>query len=162
MINLIMEEVMYDELEEYDEFLDEYHGRLDNLSRKSEEIRDMYRNELQEIDDYWDREDEYIRKSGIYTKAEIRQILEEHNEVRRSQKEDVRERYQMDMESIDFDKEQLEYDRQQAEDDMEFAMLERDLIAMDQEQEIDARIIAARNEELAAYSDFIASLDMDD
>ena len=122
----------------------------------------MYRSELQEIDEYWDREDEYIRKSGIYTKAEIRQILEEHNEVRRSQKEDVRERYQMDMESIDFDKEQLEYDRQQAEDDMEFAMLERDLIAMDQEQEIDARIIAARNEELAAYSDFIASLDMDD
>ena len=150
---------MYDELEEYDEFMDDYHGRLDGLSMQAEEIRDMYRSELQEIDDYWDREDEYIRKSGIYTKAEIRQILEEHNEVRRSQKADVRERYQMDMESIDFDKEQLEYDRQQAEDDMEFAMLERDLIAMDQEQEMDARIIAARNEELAAYSDFIASLD---
>ena len=153
---------MYDELEEYEEFLDDYHGRLDDLSMQAEEIRDMYRSELQDIDEYWDREDEYIRKSGIYTKAEIRQILEEHNEVRRSQKEEVRERYQMDMESIDFDKEQLEYDRQQAEDDMEFAMLERDLIAMDQEQEIDARIIAARNEELAAYSDFIASLDMDD
>lgn len=30
------------------------------------------------------------------------------------------------------------------------------------DQEMDARIIAARNEELAAYSDFIASLDMDD
>ena len=57
------------------------------------------------------------------------------------------------------DREQLEYDRPQAEDDMEFAMRERDLIAMDQEQEMDARIIAARNEELAAYSDFIASLD---
>ena len=150
---------MYGDYEDYDELMDDYHGRLDDLSMQAEEIRDMYRSELQEIDDYWDREDEYIRKSGIYTKAEIRQILEEHNEVRRSQKEDVRERYQIDMESIDFDKEQLEYDRQQAEDDMEFAMLERDLIAMDQEQEMDARIIAARNEELAAYSDFIASLD---
>ena len=150
---------MYDEFEEYDEFLGDYHGRLNDLSRKAEEIRDMYRSELQEIDEYWDREDEYIRKSGIYTKAEIRQILEEHNEARQRQKEDVRERYQMDKESIDFDREQLEFDRQQAEDDMEFAMLERDLIAMDQEQEMDARIIAARNEELAAYSDFIASLD---
>ena len=150
---------MYGDYEDYDELMDDYHGRLDDLSMQAEEIRDMYRSELQEIDDYWDREDEYIRKSGIYTKAEIRQILEEHNEVRRSQKEDVRERYQIDMESIDFDKEQLEYDRQQAEDDMEFAMLERDLIAMEQEQEMDAGIIAARNEELAAYSDFIASLD---
>lgn len=150
---------MYGDYEDYDELMDDYHGRLDDLSMQAEEIRDMYRSELQEIDEYWNREDEYIRKSGIYTKPEIRQILEEHNEVRRSQKEDVRERYQIDMESIDFDKEQLEYDRQQAEDDMEFAMLERDLIAMDQEQEMDARIIAARNEELAAYSDFIASLD---
>ena len=150
---------MYDELEDYDEFLDDYHGRLDDLSRQAEEIRDMYISELQEIDEYWDREDKYIKDSGIYTKAEIRQILEEHNEARRRQKEDVRERYQMDKESIDFDREQLEYDRPQAEDDMEFAMRERDLIAMDQEQEMDARIIAARNEELAAYSDFIASLD---
>lgn len=150
---------MYGDYEDYDELMDDYHGRLDDLSMQAEKIRDMYRSELQEIDEYWNREDEYIRKSGIYTKPEIRQILEEHNEVRRSQKEDVRERYQIDMESIDFDKEQLEYDRQQAEDDMEFAMLERDLIAMDQEQEMDARIIAARNEELAAYSDFIASLD---
>ena len=150
---------MYDELEDYDEFLDDYHGRLDDLSMQAEEIRDMYKSELQEIDEYWDREDEYIRKSGIYTKAEIRQILEEHNEVRRSQKADVRERYQMDMESIDFDKEQLEFDRQQAEDDMEFSMLERDLITMEQEQEMDARLIATRNEEQAAYSDFIASLD---
>ena len=150
---------MYDELEDYDEFLDDYHGRLDDLSMQAEEIRDMYKSELQEIDEYWDREDEYIRKSGIYTKAEIRQILEEHNEVRRSQKADVRERYQMDMESIDFDREQLEFDRQQAEDDMEFAMQERDLITMEQEQEMDARLIATRNEEQAAYSDFIASLD---
>jgi len=150
---------MYDELEEYDEFLDDYHGRLDDLSMQAEEVRDMYRSELQEIDDYWNREDEYIRKSGIYTKAEIRQILEEHNEARRSQKEEVKERFQMDMESIDFDKEQLESERQQAENDMEFAMLERDLIRMKQEQEMDARIMAARNEELAAYSDFIASLD---
>ena len=38
-------------------------------------------------------------------------------------------------------------------------MYVRRVRAMDQEQEMDARIIAARNEELAAYSDFIASLD---
>jgi hypothetical protein len=38
-------------------------------------------------------------------------------------------------------------------------MLKRDLITMELEQEMDARIIAAMNEELAAYSDFIASRD---
>ena len=46
-----------------------------------------------------------------------------------------------------------------AEDELELAMLKRDLITMELEQEMDARIIAAMNEELAAYSDFIASLD---
>ena len=76
-------------------------------------------------------------------------------------KEEVKDRYLFERESIDFDREQLEYDRQHAVDEMEFAMLKRDLITMDQEQEMDARIRAARNEELAAYSDFIASLDMD-
>ena len=52
----------------------------------------------------------------------------------------------------------MEFERQQAEMDMEYVMLERDLINMEQE-EMKSRIIAARNEELAAYSDFIASLD---
>jgi len=53
----------------------------------------------------------------------------------------------------------LEFDRQMAEMDMENVMLERDLINMEQDQEMESRIIAARNEELAAYADFIASLD---
>ena len=152
---------MYDDFEDYDEFLHDYNSQLDDLANQEEDVRNMYEAELQEIDEYWDREEKYIRNSGIYTEEEIRQILEEHNEARRRQKEEVKDRYLFERESIDFDREQLEYDRQQAVDEMEFAMLERDLIAMDQEQEMEARIIAARNEELAAYSDFIASLDMD-
>lgn len=37
-----------------------------------------------------------------------------------------------------------------------------DLLDDIEEQEYEARIIVARKEELAAYDDFIASLDMDD
>lgn len=37
-----------------------------------------------------------------------------------------------------------------------------DLEDQEYERENDSRIIAARNEELAAYADFIASMDMDD
>ena len=152
---------MYDDFEDYDEFLHDYNSQLDDLANQEEDVRNMYEAELQEIDEYWDREEKYIRNSGIYTEEEIRQILEEHNNARQRQKEEVKDRYLFERESIDFDREQLEYDRQQAVDEMEFAMLKRDLITMDQEQEMDARIRAARHEELAAYSDFIASLDMD-
>jgi hypothetical protein len=152
---------MYGDYEDYDEFLHDYNSQLDDLANQEEDVRNMYEAELQEIDEYWDREEKYIRNSGIYTEEEIRQILEEHNNARQRQKEEVKDRYLFERESIDFDREQLEYDRQQAVDEMEFAMLKRDLITMDQEQEMDARIRAARNEELAAYSDFIASLDMD-
>ena len=44
------------------------------------------------------------------------------------------------------------FDRQQAGIDMEYAMLERDLINMEQEQEMITRIKAARKEELTAAS----------
>jgi len=149
---------MYDDFEDYEDMLHDYNSQLGDLAMHERETLDMYETEIQEIDEYWDREDKYIRDSGIYTKEEIRQILDEHNEARRRQKEEAKETYLIEKESIDFDKEQLEFERQQAEMDMEYVMLERDLINMEQE-EMESRIIAARNEELAAYSDFIASLD---
>ena len=102
-----------------------------------------------------------IKERGIYTKEEIKQILDEQNAERKRQKEAAREKFLFEKEAVDFDKEQLEFDRQMAEMDMENVMLERDLIRMqqEQEQEMESRVNAARNEELAAYADFIASLD---
>ena len=100
-----------------------------------------------------------IKERGIYTKEEIKQILDEQNAERKRQKEAAREKFLFEKEAVDFDKEQLEFDRQMAEMDMENVMLERDLINMEQDQEMESRIIAARNEELATYADFIASLD---
>ena len=148
---------MYGDYEDYDELMDDYNDQLEDLADQERDAHDAYEMEIQKIDDYWDREERFIRERGIYTKEEIRQILDEHNEERKRQKEAAIDKYLFEKESVDFDKEQLEFERQMAEMDMEYAMLERDLIRM--EQEMESQIIAARNEELAAYADFIASLD---
>jgi hypothetical protein len=152
---------MYGDYEDYDELMDDYNDELEDLVDQERDVRDAYEMEIHEIDEYWDREERFIRERGIYTKEEIKQILDEQNAERKRQKEAAREKFLFEKEAVDFDKEQLEFDRQMAEMDMENVMLERDLIRMqqEQEQEMESRIIAARNEELAAYADFIASLD---
>ena len=160
---------MYDEdlddaLDECRGLIDDYDSQLSDLEEQEYEAKMNCREELREIDEYWDRENEYIKSNGIYTKEEIRQILEQHEEIRREKKREVLDRFAFDKDSIEFDREQLEFDREQAMWDMDFAIQEHELDIADQEyeRENDSRIIAARNEELAAYADFIASMDMDD
>lgn len=160
---------MYDEdlddaLDEYRGLIDDYDSQLSDLEEQEYEAKMNCRKKLREIDEYWDRENEYIRSNGIYTKEEIRQILEQHEEIRRSKKKEVLDRFAFDKDSIESDREQLEFDREQAMWDMDFAIQEHELDIADQEyeRENESRIIAARNEELAAYADFIASMDMDD
>lgn len=53
-----------------------------------------------------------------------------------------------------------DYDSQLS--DLEEQEHELDIADQEYERENDSRIIAARNVELAAYADFIASMDMDD
>lgn len=43
---------------------------------------------FKEIDEYWDRENQYIKDSGIYTPEEVEQILANHEEIRRNQREE--------------------------------------------------------------------------
>lgn len=85
----------------------------------------MYEMESQEIDEYWDREDDFVRESGIYTKEEIEQILDDHNEMRRSQQEDARDEFEMEMDSLQFDRDQLEFDREMAEMERDIILRER-------------------------------------
>ena len=115
---------MYDDYDFDDSFMDDYDDQFDELDDQVEEINDMYEMESQEIDDYWDREDQDIILSGIYTKEEIVEILEEHNEMRRSQHEDLRNDYEMEMDSLHDDIEQLECD-------LELASIERDNMLRD-------------------------------
>ena len=152
---------MYDEdlddaLDEYRGLIDDYDSQLSDLEEQEYEAKMNCRKELREIDEYWDRENEYIRSNGIYTKEEIRQILEQHEEIRRSKKKEVLDRFAFDKDSIESDREQLEFDREQAMWDMDFAIQEHELDMADQEyeREKESRIIAARN------ADFIASMDI--
>lgn len=70
---------MYDDYDEYDSLMDE----VDDLLYNEEDERDIYEKEVDEINEYWDRENEYIKSSGIYTKEEVEQILENHNRIRK-------------------------------------------------------------------------------
>ena len=148
----------------FDDNLDTYRLQLSDLAEEMSDARMNFQMEMNEIDEYWDRENEYIKNSGIYTKAEIREILAQHEEIRRSKKRDVIERYGTEKDMLDFEKEQLEFELEQEMMDQEFEREERELALQELEQEdaMNARIIAARNEEQAAYDDFIASLDMND
>ena len=70
---------MYDEdlddaLDEYRGLIDDYDSQLSDLEEQEYEAKMNCREELREIDEYWDRENEYIRSNGIYTKEEIRHI----------------------------------------------------------------------------------------
>ena len=147
----------------FDDNLDTYRLQLSDLAEEMSDARMNFQMEMNEVDEDWDRENEYIKNSGIYTKAEIREILAQHEEIRRSKKREIIERYGNEKEMLDFEREQLEYELEQEMEDREFEREERELALQELEQEeMEARIIAARNEEQAAYDDFIASLDMND
>lgn len=163
MYNDYLNDEFDDAIDEYNSFMDDYDSDLTDLKMQEWQVKDECKRQLREVDEYWDRENKYIKTSGIYTKEEITQILEQHEEIRRNKKKEILERFDFDMDMIEFDKEQLEMDREQAESDLEFAMQDREFVQMDiqQSQDLDSRQIAAQREELAAYSDFIASLDED-
>ena len=58
---------MYDEFEDDDLLMD-----YDDDLLYDEELEEMvYEDKVSEINDYWDRENEYIKNSGIYTKEEV-------------------------------------------------------------------------------------------
>lgn len=163
MYNDYLNDSFDDAMDEYNSSMDDYESDLTDLKMQEWDARDECKRQLREVDEYWDRENNFIKTIGIYTNEEIAQILEEHEKVRRSKKAEILERFDFDMEMIAFDKEQLEMDREQAVSDLEFAMQERESAQMelDQAQDMNSRQIAAHNEELDAYADFIASLDED-
>ena len=57
---------MYDDYDDYDSLMDE----TDDVLFNEEDERMIYECEVNEINEYWDRENEYIKSSGIYTKEE--------------------------------------------------------------------------------------------
>ena len=110
---------MYDD--DFDDYLlDDYNDQLDELEDQEQFAYDMYESEVNEIDEYWNRENEYIKNSGIYTDEEVQQILANHEEIRNSKKKEARERYEFERDSVRFEREQVEFDREMAESDREF------------------------------------------
>ena len=161
---------MYDdyeyELESYNDEIDGYNNDLRSLEDEGVMLRDRYESEIEEIDEYWDRENQYIKDSGIYTKEEVEQILANHEEIRRSKKAEVKAKYKGDLEilrnervQILFDKEMAEFDRDYIKDEIEYEkILGGSNTSLDDAEYYEK--LRAKREEQAAYDDFIASLDM--
>ena len=117
---------MYDD--DFDDYLlDDYNDQLDELEDQEQFAYDMYESEVNEIDEYWNRENEYIKNSGIYTDEEVQQILANHEEIRKSKKKEARERYEFERDSVRFEREQVEFDREMAESDREFNRMMDDM-----------------------------------
>ena len=145
---------MYDELD--DNELDSLMDEVDDLIYDEEYEKMIYDQTVREINEYWDRENEYIKKSGIYTKEEVRQILDEHNRIRREKIAEARKEYEEEIDWMKEEKRMAAEDRQMEKEERE---LERQLAIEEAVDESNMAYIAYR-EELAAYDDFIASLDM--
>ena len=122
---------MYDDYDDYDPYLDD----LDDLDAdvyndfefEEQMIEDSYENELSEVDEYWDRENEYIMNNDVYTDEEKRMIIEQHNSIRNSKKEEIQSQYEFEKDDLEWQKEQAEFDRQMEREDREFERLEREL-----------------------------------
>ena len=163
---------MYDdyeyELESYNDEIDGYNDDLRSLEDEGIMLRDRYKSEIEEIDEYWDRENQYIKESGIYTKEEVEQILANHEVIRRSKKEEVEAKYKDELEMLSDEREQILFDKEMAEfnrdcikDEIEYEQLLSDGDTSSDDAEYYAAL-RAKQEEQAAYDDFIASLDMND
>lgn len=145
---------------EYDSLMDE----IEDLTL-NEEIEDLYYDiSVDEINVYWDLENEYIKNSGIYTKEEVEQILENHNQIRNEKLAEAKKNYE---EAKGWIREQ----KQLAAEDMQFNRDVRELNkriarlgAVNNSVAVQNNDMAYRayREEQAAYDDFIASLDMAD
>ena len=147
---------MYDS-DEFDSMME-----VDDLLFNEEDERIEYERRVKEINEYWDRENKYIKSSGIYTKEEVRQILEEHNRIRREQLAKAKEDF---VGEIDWIREQKQWAAEDRRMEREYQELERELEIQEIQDAIDdinARAYRAYREELSAYDDYLASLDMAD
>lgn len=147
---------MYDDYDDYDSLMEE----TDDILFNEEDERMTYEYKVNEINEYWDRENEYIKSSGIYTQEEVQQILDEHNRIRNEKIAEAKKLFNDNLNWIREEKEWAAQERQWEKEDRE---LERQLAAQEEEEEEAAyNAYRAYNEEQAAYDDFIASLDMAD
>ena len=142
------------EYDEYDSLMNEY----DDLLCNEEDEKDIYEKKVSEINEYWDRENEYIKSSGIYTKEEVEQILDNHNQIRNEKLAEAKKDYE---ESLDWIREQKQWAAEQRQWEREDRELDRQLASLDADDG-DDRAYRAHRDELAAYDDYIASLDMAD
>ena len=113
-----------DEVDEYavDDYLDsleEYEEALDDLAFEQESLRDEYEMKLQEIDEYWDRENQYIMTSGIYSEEEVQTILQNHEQIRREKKAEAKLDYETEKERLRFERDNLRFDREMDKQDWE-------------------------------------------
>ena len=150
---------MYDDYE-YDSWMEE----IDDLIY-DEEVEEMhYDSVVNEINEYWDRENEYIKSSGIYTKEEVAQILDNHNQIRNEKLAEAKKDYE---EAIDWVREQKQLAAEDRQWERENRALDRELARFEADcnsvaNDINDQLYRAHREERAAYDDFIASLDMGD
>ena len=115
-----------DDVDEYavDDYLDsleEYEEALDDLAFEQENLRDEYEMKLQEIDEYWDRENQYIMTSGIYSEEEVQTILQNHEQIRREKKAEAKLDYDAEKERLRFERDNLRFDREMDKQDWELA-----------------------------------------
>lgn len=126
-------------------------------------MRDDYQAKLKEVDEYWDRENQYIKSCGIYTPEEVEQILANHNEIRRSKKKEIKKKYDKLLgdyrEQTRLDRAINEFGDLYMDDDLDDDMIECDASNDDAEYN---QMLRDMKEERDAYDDFIASMDMND
>ena len=91
---------MYDEFDDYAYEDDSLMEEIDDILYDEEYERTLYEVNVCEINDYWDRENEYIRSSGIYSDEEVEQILENHNRIRNEKIAEATEDYERELEWI--------------------------------------------------------------
>ena len=119
----------YDDIDDVDEYavddyldsLEEYEEALDDLAFEQENLRDEYEMKLQEIDEYWDRENQYIMTSGIYSEEEVQTILANHEQIRREKKAEAKHDYEAEKERLRFERDNLRFDREMDRQDWELA-----------------------------------------
>ena len=77
---------MYGDYEDYDELMDDYNGQLDELADQERDTCDMYEAEIREIDEYWDREDEYIEKAQktVGSSRHLYAVISNNKEMKKS------------------------------------------------------------------------------
>lgn len=116
---------------------------------------------FKEIDEYWDRENQYIKDSGINTREEVEQILANHEEIRRNQKEEANAKFNEEVQMYRDEHSQMELDMV-GYMDPDFMDLDDEVVGFTSNDDFDYEMLRAMKEERDAYDDFVASLDMND